>query len=122
VWNAMPEIVPDLVRALLAPYGVDVEVEMNRGVPPCVNDAEATASMRRTATLMFGPSAVEETDQSLGGEDFAWYLGRVKGSLARVGVRDPASSVVTDLHRATFDVDERAIEVAAKLLAAAALR
>jgi amidohydrolase len=122
VWEAIPEVVPDLVRALLSPYGVDVEIEMNRGVPPCVNDAKATESMRRAATMMFGASAVEETDQSLGGEDFAWYLGRVRGSLARVGVRDPASSVVTDLHRATFDVDERAIEIAAKLLAAAALR
>ena len=122
VWQALPEVVPGLVKALLAPYGVDVEVETNRGVPPCVNDVGATEVIRGVATTMFGAAAVEEADQSLGGEDFAWYLGRVKGSLARLGVRNPASPVATDLHRATFDVDERSIEIAAKLLAAAALR
>ena len=29
------------------------------------------------------------TEQSLGGEDFAWYLGKVPGALARLGVAPP---------------------------------
>jgi amidohydrolase len=70
---------------------------------------------------MFGEQAVTGTDQSLGGEDFAWYLGRVQGALARIGVRSPGHATVTDLHRGNFDIDERAIEIGAGFLAVSAI-
>ena len=34
----------------------------------------------------------DDTEQSLGGEDFAWYLDHVPGALARLGVRSPAAA------------------------------
>ena len=95
-------------RRCNAPYGVDVEVELQPRCPAVVNDARATEVLRRAATTMFGAAASRKPTQSLGGEDFAWYLGRVPGSLARLGVRNPdLPAADVDLHRATFDVDER---------------
>jgi amidohydrolase len=70
---------------------------------------------------MLGPDAVTETPQSLGGEDFAWYLESVPGSLARLGTRVPGSVHSRDLHQPTFDVDERAVGVGIKVLAATAI-
>jgi len=64
---------------------------------------------------------VVSTPQSLGGEDFAWYLESVPGSYARLGVRTPGSAQELDIHQPTFDVDERAIGVGVHVMAATAI-
>jgi metal-dependent amidase/aminoacylase/carboxypeptidase family protein len=60
------------------------------------------------------------TPQSLGGEDFAWYLETVPGAMARLGTRTPGGPTY-DLHQGDLKVDEGATVVGAKVLAAAAL-
>ena len=56
------------------------------------------------------------TEQSLGGEDFAWMLQQVPGAMARLGVRPAGQAVAPDIHQPTFDVDERCIAVGVKVL------
>ncbi len=68
-----------------------------------------------------GAHTVEDTEQSLGGEDFSWYLEHVPGAMARLGVRPPGEVGRHDLHRGDFDVDERAIQVGVELFTAAAM-
>jgi amidohydrolase len=113
-------VVPDLIRSLAAPYGIDVDVDIHTSVPPCVNDEASTDWLREVAAEILGPESVTSTDQSLGGEDFAWILGRTAGALARLGVRGPEVADAGDLHQGTFDIDEGAISVGVRLLAAAA--
>ena len=72
-------------------------------------------------TARRGAHAIEDTEQSLGGEDFSWYLEQVPGAMARLGVRTPGDTTRRDLHRGDFDADERAIEVGVELFTAAAL-
>ncbi len=105
----------------LAPYLVDVEVSYTRGVPPVVNDEASVAIQRMAAETMFGPFSVYEMEQSLGGEDFAWYLEKIPGALARIGVRTPGDGRVRDLHQGVFDADERAIGVGLRLFVGSAL-
>jgi amidohydrolase len=85
-----------------------------------VNDPGLVARLRSAALLMLGPQAPTATSQSLGGEDFAWYLQRVPGAMARLGTRTPGGAT-HDLHQGDLVVDEQAIGVGARLLAAAAL-
>jgi amidohydrolase len=120
-WEAAPAVFTEIVHSISAQYGVKAEVEVVRGVPPCVNDADAVRLLAEAASAVVGPGAVVPTEQSLGGEDFAWYLGEVPGALARLGVRAPGSGVDLDLHQSHFDVDERAIRVGVRLLVATAL-
>ncbi len=68
-----------------------------------------------------GTHSVEDTEQSLGGEDFSWYLEHVPGAMARLGVRTPGQRTTRDLHRGDFDADESAITVGVELFTAAAL-
>src|SRR3954449_6937564 len=44
-WETVPPLLADAVRAVAAPYGVEVQVEHVRGVPPVVNDARAVAEL-----------------------------------------------------------------------------
>jgi metal-dependent amidase/aminoacylase/carboxypeptidase family protein len=60
------------------------------------------------------------TAQSLGGEDFAWYLTRVPGAMGRLGTREPGGPTY-DIHQGNLRIDERAVPIAAKLLATAAV-
>jgi metal-dependent amidase/aminoacylase/carboxypeptidase family protein len=80
-----------------------------------VNDTESVALLRAAVTQGLGADALTETGQSLGGEDFGWYLGHVPGGMARLGVYS-GTGPMCDLHRGTFDLDERAIAVGVRTL------
>jgi amidohydrolase len=116
-WISMRNLVPELIRQIIAPYNAEVEVRYEVGVPPTINDAVSTNLVHLAGEAILGIGQVEETPRSMGGEDFAWILARVPGSLARLGVRRPGA-VPVDLHRGDFDVDERAVADGAMVFAA----
>jgi metal-dependent amidase/aminoacylase/carboxypeptidase family protein len=64
---------------------------------------------------------VVSTTQSLGGEDFAWYLESIPGAMGRLGTRTPGGATY-DLHQGDLRIDERAVAIGAKVLAAAAVK
>jgi len=80
-----------------------------------VNDPVLVGRLRAAADLMLGPQAPTPTVQSLGGEDFAWYLQAVPGAMARLGTRTPGGATY-DLHQGDLVVDERAVAIGARLL------
>jgi amidohydrolase len=109
-WDGAEPLVRSLVEQLIAPSGTHAETTYVRGVPPVVNDALAVDVQRAAIIDALGPAALADTEQSMGGEDFAWYLDSVPGALARLGVRRPGGDPF-DLHQGTFDIDEQALEV-----------
>ncbi|PWU51190.1 amidohydrolase [Micromonospora globispora] len=119
-WEQAPKIVAQVVRDVLAPTGATVDLEYLRGRPPVSNDARAIGVLTAATAAALGPEGIAETPQSMGGEDFSWYLEHVPGALARLGVGRAGPNV--DLHRASFDVDERAIPVGVRLMVQTALR
>ena len=120
-WHAAPDLLKALIESVASAYGVVADLTYVRNVPPTVNEAVSVAMLEAAADRVLGADAVVPTPQSLGGEDFAWYLESVPGALARLGTRKPGSSDDFDIHQPTFDVDERAIEVGVRLLSATAL-
>jgi amidohydrolase len=119
-WHRVEEVFQSAVQQVVAPYGVEVEVSHVRGVPPVVNDEHTTEILETAARAVLGEASVELTEQSLGGEDFGWYLTRVHGGMARLGTRTPGGRSY-DLHQADFQLDERAIDAGTRVLAAATL-
>lgn len=121
-WEGAEGLVRQLVEQVVAPTGATVEVDYRQGVPPVVNEVFSTGLLRTGVQAALGPEAVTGTEQSLGGEDFAWYLRHVPGALARLGVRPPGDTgPFLDLHRPTFDVDESAIPAGVRVLVHTAL-
>jgi amidohydrolase len=120
-WHTAQELVCQLIVEILAPFGVQCEIDYVRGVPPVVNERAATDLLAQAATGVLGPESVTGTTQSLGGEDFAWYLESVPGAMARLGTRTPGGPTY-DLHQGDLHVDEGAVATGARLLAAAAMR
>ncbi len=120
-WHAAPEMLKDLVESVASAYGVTADLTYERSVPPAVNEAVSTAMVGAAADRVLGPDAITPAPQSLGGEDFAWYLESVPGSLFRLGTRRPGSVEEFDIHQPMFDVDERCIAVGLKVMAATAM-
>ena len=120
-WERAPSLVEEAVHTVVSHYGVVADVDYLRGVPPVVNDAECVELLDEATRAVVGEDAVLTVEQSLGGEDFAWYLAHVPGALARLGVRPPGVSRVEDLHQSTFDIDESALVVGARVLVGTAV-
>ena len=118
-WQGAEELMRSLVERIAATTGADVDVDYVRGVPPVVNDPRAVALMRAAALETVGSDQLVLSPQSMGGEDFGWFADIMPIALARLGTHGGGPPL--DLHRGTFDVDERAIGIGVRLLARTAL-
>ncbi|TRV75058.1 amidohydrolase [Streptomyces sp. 130] len=120
-WREAPDLVHAAIDEVAGTYRAKTVINYVRGVPPVVNEAAAADLLAGAMSARRGPYAIEDTEQSLGGEDFSWYLEHVPGAMARLGVRTPGDARGLDLHRGDFDADEEAITVGVELFTAAAL-
>jgi amidohydrolase len=119
-WSEAEKLVPEVVEQVVAPYGVHAEVEYQRGVPPVVNDAASIRLLAGAVEHALGAGGHVPTQQSLGGEDFGWYLDRVPGAMGRLGTRTPGGPTF-DLHQGNLRVDDGAVAIGAKVLAQVAV-
>jgi amidohydrolase len=119
-WSHAERMVREFIDDIVAPYGVKAEVDYRRGVPPVVNDAASTVLLAGAVERVVGFEGRVSTTQSLGGEDFAWFLDAIPGSMGRLGTRTPGGPTY-DLHQGNLRVDEGAVLVAARVLATVAL-
>src|ERR1022692_1533914 len=117
-WHAAPDLLKALIESVASAYGVVADLSYQRNVPPTVNDRVSTAMIEAAADRVLGADAITPAPQSLGGEDFAWDPESVPGALARLGTRTPGSADDFDIHQPAFDVDERAIGLGVRIMAA----
>jgi amidohydrolase len=111
-----------VIEAVAAATGVRAEFDWYSGIDSVVNDPAVTNLVRQAgAEVLSQQGDVQEILRpSMGSEDFASYLEHVPGSMFRLGC---ASSAVgnSGLHTPTFDLDERAIPLGARILVRAAV-
>ena len=119
-WSEAEALIRTVIDEIVAPYGVTAVVDYRRGVPPVVNDVESTRILGRAVERVVGLDGRVGTTQSLGGEDFGWFLDRVPGAMARLGTREPGGPTY-DLHQGNLRIDERATLIGARVLAEAAV-
>lgn len=111
-----------LARGIGEASGTRIEVTFAVGLFSVVNDAALTAIVSEAARQVVGEEQVQVIPRpSMGSEDFAAYINHVPGSMFRLGC---ASAQVghSGLHTPTFDVDEEALRIGAKVLARSAIQ
>ncbi len=64
---------------------------------------------------------IEESEPQMGGEDFAYYLKQIPGTFFFTGAKPPGADPGYPHHHPKFDIDEKAMLIAAKTLGTAAL-
>ena len=86
-----------------------------------VNTEDQVSLIESAVRGELGENSVQLTPQSMGGEDFAWYLTHCPGALIRLGTRTPGG-ITYDIHQGDLLIDERAVEIAARVFTATALK
>jgi amidohydrolase len=115
------EKIRHIAHGLSEASGTDIEVRFLGGPDAVINDSEVTDVFALAAKEVVGKAAVNQIDlPSMGGEDFAGYLDHVPGALMRIGVAPPTGPE-TVLHSPTFDIDENALLIGAKIMARAVI-
>ena len=96
--------------------------EYKRGYPAVVNHVEETEFIAGVASGIPGVENVHEGRPTMGGEDFAYYLERVKGCFIHTGAALETRDTSYSHHHPKFDIDEKGLLIAAKVLGQATVQ
>jgi len=119
-WRDAGKLLDEIVEQVAAPYGVEVELEHIRGVPPVINNERETTLLEHAGREVLGSDGLELAPQSMGGEDFAWMTQELPGAMFRLGTKTPGGTDF-DLHRGDYTPDERCIGIGTKIMVTTAL-
>src|SRR5262245_29447781 len=98
-----------VAEGVAAAHGAEVSVELIRGYPVTVNDADCSSFVLDTARELLGPEQVRVPSHPvMGSEDFSYVLQKVPGTMANLGTR-PDSGPVFPNHSNRMIVNESAL-------------
>ncbi len=103
IWNSWEQRIERVVRGVCESMGADFELKYARGYPVTINDESMAAVVRRCAGKVVSKDRVVEPEQTMGGEDFAFYLQKSKGCFFALGVGREGGAPV---HNPKFDFNE----------------
>ena len=107
------------LKGLAAITGITYDLDYLRGYPPVVNEETTTRMVHDLASKASKVTDVQLLSPELGGEDFSYYLQRVKGTFFNTGVRNPNFKADYPHHHSKFDIDEHGMINAVSLLVGA---
>lgn len=103
----------EIAAGQAASYGVDIRFKYERGYPPTINDASATAFAADVAREVAGADNVDAAaNREMGAEDFAYMLEARPGAYLFLGAGEGAG-----LHHPQFDFNDEISPIGASLLA-----
>lgn len=98
-------------------HGATCDVEVKKGYPFLMNDADLTAKTKTWAEDYLGAENVQDLELWPAGEDFAYYSQEIPACFYRLGTRNEAEGKTSMVHTPTFDIDEKALKVGSGLMA-----
>jgi len=115
------ETVERLCASVAQAFGAKITAQFETLLPGMVNDIQiATLAANVAGRLLGSENILRNEPPSMGAEDFADYLPVVPGCMIGLGAKG-ADRKITPLHTATFDIDETALPIGARLFAAVLL-
>lgn len=104
-----------IINGLAAMHDVQIELDYLKGYPPLTNHKEEAELVLSACSEVPGVLAAEIAEPNMAGEDFAYYMLEKPGAFFFTGAA-PAENYPH--HHPKFDIDERALFIAAKSLIA----
>jgi len=101
--------------------GVKIDVDFDLGSGCVNNDSQLINLLGVAGEEVVGADGIDRIARpSMGSEDFAFYLDQAPGAMMRLGSTSPKAGG-SALHTPTFDVDEEALRIGARILARSAV-
>jgi amidohydrolase len=122
-WRSkMHSEIEQLTENLCKSMGAEVDIEIRKGYPSLVNDAELTSWARSKAVEVLGEEKVHDLPIRMTAEDFAYFVQEVPACFYRLGTSNKAAGIGAPLHTSKFDVDEDALVIGTCLMSTFAAR
>lgn len=121
VRNYIEKEIENVVSSTCQLYHAEGKLDYHRGYPALITHETETNFVAELAKDIPEVELVQETEPSMGGEDYAYYLEKVKGTFMFVGAEHPDAKESYPHHHPKFDIDEKALLISAKLLGKATL-
>ncbi len=96
--------------------GATYKFDYRKGYPAVVNHEEETMHLAKVAKTIVGEANVKQMAPMMGGEDFAYYLQHVPGTFFFTGAGNEEKGIVYPHHHPKFNLDEKSMLIAAKVL------
>lgn len=112
-----------IAESIAAANGAVAKVSFDDYASPLINDETACKELSLVASELLGKEHIVPKKKSLGGDDFADYLQKVRGVYAYVGTgNEDAKNTTAALHTKDFDIDEEGLLIGANLYVDYALK
>ena len=115
------ERIPQMAAAICASMEGSLDFDHVRGCRAVENDLSVTRAVFKTASSVVGDSNLPVIEPSTVGDDMALFLAEAPGCYFLVGSANPEAGLDSPHHNSSFDFDERALPIAAEILARNAL-
>ncbi len=89
--------------------GASYKLNILAEYPVLSNHASANRIYHDVYSAAFGKNKIAEVPQSMGGEDFAYYLQKIPGAMCRLGIKNKKFGSDKPWHSADFMSDEESI-------------
>ncbi|WP_317898215.1 M20 metallopeptidase family protein [Aurantibacillus circumpalustris] len=110
-----------IIKTISEKYKIESSLRIEQGYPFLVNDEVLTKASISVAQNYLGKKNVEELPLRMTAEDFAFITQKVPSCFFRLGTANKNKGITSGVHTATFDIDEKALEVGMGLMAALAV-
>ncbi len=118
MYKKIPGLIRRTVAGICKARGAKFELNRIADYPVLKNNASVNRLIEKNYAHLFGQNKIAPCNQTLGGEDFACYLQKVKGAMFRLGVMNRKLKADKPWHSPQFMVDENAIKFGTALLVA----
>lgn len=105
---------------MAACHNASVEIRLQRGEPPVINDPDMVEIVRRSSSGLLGSENTLNAPGWTAADDFAFYSEKCPSVYFRLGIRNEDLGSVYPLHHPKFRVDEQALSKGAAVLVATA--
>jgi amidohydrolase len=122
VRDFIEEEIEQILKGACLSARCEYEYVYERGYPAVVNHAGETDLLIQSVDTIDEVHSVEEIEMQMGGEDFSHYLEHIKGTFFFTGAKPENVEVAFPHHHPKFDINEKALLIAAKSLASATIQ
>lgn len=113
----MPLLIEETIKGITLRNNATYQFEYLKGHPPLNNPQPQADFMQKRIEELFGAKSVENIDPKMGGEDFSYYLEKIKGAYAFLGSGNLEKGTNQPLHSSRFVLDEEVLYMGPALYA-----
>lgn len=116
-WRAsVKEKITEIIQIICKKYKCSASINIENGYPFLINDETLTEQAKQSAILYLGKENVEDLPLRMTAEDFSYITQAVPSCFYRLGTANKEKQITSGVHTATFNIDEKALELASGLM------